>query len=449
MKKLLLLSVSLFSLAAANGQYYLSGSSYTQNFNNLGNGLPPGWSVYTNAGSTSAGNDVSSTNYTSSPQVWTSTTGGFKNEASANNVPSSQYHTYYNDSTTQALFSDRALAVRQVSPASATFPNSDPGAAFVFKIANPSGLSNFQLQFKLQSLDSTATRTTTWTVDYGIGSTPSVFLQGASIGGTVTTGNGVYSNNNITVNFGSALNNQTSTIWIRIITVTATSGSNFRATTGIDDYNLTWSGTAIGQTNYRPVLMSKTPTGPGVPTTTNLKANFDRNISKGTSGFVYIKNENTHLQTIFPAGSPNITVSGKTATITGLNLFPGTTYHVTFDSLVFDTATYNSYGLYDTTAWRFTTVPVSIAIVNGSNSIPVTVLGNVTNVLNLGFSTAKTEMLDAAIFDISGRKIYGTSLAAVEGDNRIPLDIPNFAKGIYFIRLSNKENYGVAKFNIE
>lgn len=234
-----LLAACTLSLAAS-AQVSLNGTSYTQNFSSLASGLPTGWSVYTGATPTMAGTDVSATKYTATPVRWNTITGGFRNSASANAFTLA---TYSADSATQAAVSDRALAVRQVGATSTTFPGSDSGAAFVLKIANTNGLTGFAMNFKLQSLDTSSPRTTTWTVDYGTGATPSAFTN-ANATGTLTTGNKTFSNNTINVSFGSALNNQTGPVWIRIAALTTSTGAGNRPTSGIDDVNLTWTGGA-------------------------------------------------------------------------------------------------------------------------------------------------------------------------------------------------------------
>jgi len=62
----------------------------------------------------------------------------------------------------------------------------------------------------------------------------------------MTTGNLTFSNNTITVNFGSALDNKSTNVYIRIAALTASSGSGNRPSTAIDDYSLSWTGTASG-----------------------------------------------------------------------------------------------------------------------------------------------------------------------------------------------------------
>ncbi|MCU0449777.1 MAG: T9SS type A sorting domain-containing protein [Bernardetiaceae bacterium] len=108
------------------------------------------------------------------------------------------------------------------------------------QIANTTGRAGFQLSFKLQSLDNTSTRITTWRVDYGIGTAPTSFTDANALG-TLTTGNSTFASNNITVNFGSALDNQSQNVWMRVVALTASTGSGTRATTGIDDLVLTWN----------------------------------------------------------------------------------------------------------------------------------------------------------------------------------------------------------------
>jgi hypothetical protein len=129
------------------------------------------------------------------------------------------------------------LGVRQTSSA-----GYDPGAGFVFQLDNTTGKSNLKMDFLLQSLDtsSAVTRTTTWAVDYAIGDNPTSFSTVAATG-TMTTGNKVFSNNAISVTFPAALNNVSQKIWIRVVALSATTGSNNRPSTAIDDVVFTWN----------------------------------------------------------------------------------------------------------------------------------------------------------------------------------------------------------------
>jgi PKD repeat protein len=78
----------------------------------------------------------------------------------------------------------------------------------------------------------------------------------------------------VTVDFGSALDGQGGPVWIRIVTVAASSGSGSRATTGIDDFSLTYS----ASTNTSVQFVSTTSSAAENSGTTNLAlaiTNFD------------------------------------------------------------------------------------------------------------------------------------------------------------------------------
>ena len=244
---LLSCSILITTLLPATAQVTLSGTSYSENFNGIGSALPTGWTVRTSATATALG---TSTTLATTQTSWATTTGNFRNTASANGLTSTA------TATTQNASTDRALSVRQ------TGSFGDPGAAFVLQLANTTGFQNFAMTFRLQSLDASSTRTTTWRVDYGTGASPATFTD-AGASGTLTTGNSTFSNNSIAVNFGSALNNLTGPVWIRIVTVSGSGGSSNRATTGIDDVSVTFD--ALGSTN--PSLATNPATRSGFTTT--------------------------------------------------------------------------------------------------------------------------------------------------------------------------------------
>lgn len=214
----------LLAALGARAQATLGTSPYTENFDNLASGLPTGFSVYTAATASSLGTAAT---LTTAPTAWNSTSGGFKNFASATGLHSGAA------TTVQAAAANRALGVRQVSA-------TDKGAAFVFGVANTTGKTDFALNFKLQSLDSTSTRTATWLVDYGTGATPTTFTP---TGTTATTGQ-FFANKPVTVSFGGALDNLTGPVWIRIVTLAGTDGSNNRPSSAIDDFSLSWNANA-------------------------------------------------------------------------------------------------------------------------------------------------------------------------------------------------------------
>ncbi len=205
-------------------QVTLPGSgTYTETFDGIGTSLPNGWTVRTGATATSLG---TSATYVMAATAWNNATGAFKNFASGD----------IGSAGDQAAATDRALGLRQTGAVG------DPGGAFALQLNNTTGYQNFSLSFKLQSLDAASPRVVTWRVDYGFGAAPTTFTD-ASAAGTLTTGGSQFANNTITANLGSVLNNQTGPVWIRIVTIAASTGSGNRPSTGIDDFSLTYAPT--------------------------------------------------------------------------------------------------------------------------------------------------------------------------------------------------------------
>ncbi|MES2702297.1 MAG: T9SS type A sorting domain-containing protein [Bacteroidota bacterium] len=249
MKRIVLLTALSFSAFVGIAQVTLTGTSYTQNFDALGVSTPTGWSVYTGATATGLGTLKSVTGAPGLPfHIAPDTSacaglvvgGGFKNYPSANVINPGVNFCPAGSTTVSATYTDRALGVRQVSQTNGTFPGSDGGAAFALEIANTTNRTNLNLTFKLQSLDTSSPRTTTWIVDYGIGASPTSFTPATAVG-TMVTGNKVFSNNTITVNFGSALDNKSTPVWIRVAALAGSTGSGNRPSTAIDDFTLTYT----------------------------------------------------------------------------------------------------------------------------------------------------------------------------------------------------------------
>lgn len=232
MKRLYPTVILLLTLLSATtfAQLTLGPSPYSQDFNSIGTGLPAGFTVRTGSTATALGTAAT---YSPAPILWNNLTGAVKNFASGSDLPSGATATDQGNST------NRSIGIRQSGSLG------DPGAAFVLQLANTTGLNSFKLNFKLQSLDITSPRTTTWRVDYGFGATPTSFTVAAATG-TLTTGGSSFTNNAIAVDFGNALDNQSQNVWIRIVTVTPSTGSGNRASSAIDDVSLTYSsGTVV------------------------------------------------------------------------------------------------------------------------------------------------------------------------------------------------------------
>ncbi|MCA6381841.1 MAG: choice-of-anchor J domain-containing protein [Cytophagales bacterium] len=226
----LLFSILWFQIQVS-AQVTLGTSPYFQDFNSISSGLPTGWSVRTGATASALGTTAT---LVTTNTAWNSTTGNYRNVAAASGLIATSTTIDQNNSV------NRALAVRQ------TGSLGDPGAAFVLQVANTAGLTNFQLSFKLQSLDgSVAGRTTTWRVDYGFGATPTSFTTVATTPATLTTslaaGGISWGSTDVTINFGTTLDNSSDNVWIRVTTLTPSTGSGSRPTSAIDDFQLSYA----------------------------------------------------------------------------------------------------------------------------------------------------------------------------------------------------------------
>lgn len=355
MKKIYLqLLLCMFVLCNyASGQVTLSGTSYTELFDNLGSGLPAGWTIRTGANATSLGTAAT---LTTAATAWNNTTGAFKNFASADGLTSTS------TSAQQSASTDRALGVRQ------TGTLGDPGGAFTLQLANTSGFSNFTLTFDLQSLDVTSPRITTWLVQYGLGASPSSFTTVATVPTPLQTGNSAFTNTSVSVNFGSALDNQAGDVWIRIVTLAASTGSGNRASTGIDDFVLSYS--PSGPDVTPPAVSTLTPpdNATGIAASSTASITFTEPIQKGTSGTITVKDASDNTVQTIDITNPAVTVSGSTASF-NLSLSPATSYYIQVSAGAFEDLAGNDYaGISDNTSWNFTTSTVLNTLLNANFS---------------------------------------------------------------------------------
>lgn len=221
-------------LAICGGQSHgttqvLSGTSYTQNFDGISAGLPTGWDVRTGASSTALGTVAT---FTTTTNTWSSTTGAFSNMASSDGQVSTA------STATQNAATDRVMAIRQTG----TF--GDPGAAFDFNFdasaANFTGTTT-ELSLSLQML-SVQTRSTTWTIQYATGATPTTWVNLGITSPTTWADPGAFGSTAFTFtgNELSALSGQ-SNAWIRIVALGASTGSGSRDTIGVDDFSLNFT----------------------------------------------------------------------------------------------------------------------------------------------------------------------------------------------------------------
>lgn len=208
------------SLSAATGWGQLTlpaGTSYTETFDSISTGLPSGWTIRTGASSTSRGTAGA---FTTTAISWSDSGGAFKNLASADGGLSS-------DSTaTQSARTDRTLGIRQAI--------GDPGAAFELELANTTGKTSFSLSLKHQML-SVQTRSTVWSVQYSTTGSSWTTL------GTYTDPGVWGSTSSGALSLGSAINNISGPVYLRVVALNASTGSGSRDTYAIDDFSLTWS----------------------------------------------------------------------------------------------------------------------------------------------------------------------------------------------------------------
>ncbi|HEU5397203.1 MAG TPA: hypothetical protein VFV81_08545 [Verrucomicrobiae bacterium] len=233
MKKLIpfklpvLITALMTAAQMASAQLTLAGNSYLQNFNDLGNGLPTGWTLRLNATATNLGTVAVLAD--PAPHTWGATTAEFRNCAST--VSNAGTNFIGTESTAiQSACTNRALAIRQ----GASF--GDPGAAFVLQIADTVGRSNLTLSLDLQLLKSNG-YATTWSIQYAVGNAPESFIalgtfpDPAAFGSTASI-----------FHLGADADNRGSNLWIRIAALAPATGSGSRDTFAIDNFSLHWDG---------------------------------------------------------------------------------------------------------------------------------------------------------------------------------------------------------------
>ena len=214
-----LLAWSVISATEVNAAVVaLAEGTYHQNFNLIGTALPAGWDVRTGA---SAGSLGTAESFTTGTNTWANSGGAFKN-LSAGDIASTS------STTSQAENENRALGIRQT----ASF--GDPGASFNFNFST-TGLEVTGISIDLMML-SVQDRSTVWSTEYGIGTSPTSFT---SLGTWSDPGSfGINTIPFTTSTFGTALDDQ-SNIWFRVVALSDTTGPNSRDTIAIDDFSIT------------------------------------------------------------------------------------------------------------------------------------------------------------------------------------------------------------------
>lgn len=230
-----LLSGTLLFTFPAIAQLTLSGTNYTQDFNQIASGLPAGWSVRTGATASSIGTAAT---FNTAAVSWGTSTGQFGNQAGTTNNAGAPAAS---NESNQPAYTNRCPAIRQ------TGSFGDPGAAFVLQIANTLNVSNlaFSVDFNMLSVQ---THSTTWTIDYAVGNSPGSFTTLGTYSDP-----GVFGTTTASFSLGANANNQANNVWIRIVALTASSGSSgSRDTFGIDNFNLNYAGPSAPTISSEP-----------------------------------------------------------------------------------------------------------------------------------------------------------------------------------------------------
>jgi len=270
MKKLALLFLLAGSITA-NAQYVPMGAGpYTQNFDGLTAGssaLPPGWFTYFSATNAALGNYYGMSKYVGHSNIDLDSLGcdsfvfahGFFNYASA--VVTNEGDLC----AAQDAYTNRALGCRPST--------SHDSGSFNFLMTSTAGMSNINISFRLQSLDTGTGKQLTWVAQYGLGTTPATWVNAASSTGYWTTGgHGVFFDTANTASFDAGMSNNYGPVWIRIVALAPAVGGGYVAVTAIDSFQLNWTGTATaGVKNVNaPTDMSLTVLGSATSDNINL-----------------------------------------------------------------------------------------------------------------------------------------------------------------------------------
>ena len=233
--------ITLAGIWPAAGQLVLLGTNYTQNFDSISSGLPPGWSMRTGASTNSLGTAAT---FTGATKTWSDTGGNFGNCASVSGYGTNFIGTEV--TATQNGGTNRSLAIRQ----GASF--GDPGAAFVLQIANTVGITNLAFSLDLNLLGVQG-RSTVWTIDYAVSNSPSAFTTLATFNDPGVFG--ATPSANFTLN--SDADDQSQNVWIRVVALTAATGSGSRDTFGIDNFSLSYSNVNASVPATSPVITNQ------------------------------------------------------------------------------------------------------------------------------------------------------------------------------------------------
>ena len=188
--------------------------------------MPTDWTTRTGANASGLGTSQA---FSTAEIAWSDTGAAFKNFASATGLSSGASTAQQNDST------DRALGIRP----SGSF--GEPGASFQY-VFTTTGETIDSISFDLMML-SVQGRSTTYTIQYGVGAAPTSFT-------TLGTWSdpGVWGTTALTFDtgdFGSSLDNQANLVF-RVVALSSSTGSGSRDSVAIDNFVINSIGTPSG-----------------------------------------------------------------------------------------------------------------------------------------------------------------------------------------------------------
>jgi hypothetical protein len=220
----------------ALAQLTLTGTNYTESFENISGGsLPAGWTCRVNATAGALGDVLP---FTNGIATWSGATIGLPYDmASVFNINTNTMLPFNGseDATTQNNATNRAPGMRLSSGV-------DGKLAWTLQIANTIGFSDFKLSMNLLVLTSN-TRSGVWTVDYAVGNAPVAFTPLGTMGDL--PGNAFGATNSGVLSIPADANNQGANLWIRLALLSPTGPSGSRDTYGIDNFNLSYTPAAV------------------------------------------------------------------------------------------------------------------------------------------------------------------------------------------------------------
>ncbi len=180
--------------------------------------------------------------------------------------------------------------------------------------------------------------------------------------------------------------------------------------------------------------LSPPPQATGVALSAALSITFDKQVVPGPGGNIYVKNRSAGTLQTIAAASGALSISGRVATISGILLAPASSYHVTFDSLAFDTAGFRCRGLYDTTAWVFSTGPGTTGLAEIPQRSCSVVVPAIRGMVQLACYCQQAGRLRMTLSDLAGRRQFEHEFEMRSGANQLDV-FPDLPPGAYYLYL--------------